>query len=50
MSMNRGFTFVEMVVVSGMIATLIGLAVVNLGTLQRKTYLDSTITALAADL
>ena len=47
---NRGFTFIEIIVVVGILATITGMAVANLSGFQRKSYLSAQLQTITADI
>ena len=47
---DRGFTFVEIIVVIGILATITGLAIVNLSGIQRRSYLSAQLQTIVADI
>lgn len=48
--LTRGFTFIEIVVVGGILATITGLTVVNLTGSQRRSYLNAHLSTLVAGM
>lgn len=47
---RAGFTIVELAVVLGILATILGIATINLTTIQHKTYLSTTVDTVVADI
>ncbi|MEN9328480.1 MAG: hypothetical protein RI947_1288 [Candidatus Parcubacteria bacterium] len=47
---TAGFTFVEIIVVIGILATIAGLTIMNLSGVQRRAYLNTQLTTTIADL
>ena len=47
---DRGFTFIELIVVMGIIATIATVATLSLTTVQHKTYLAASVHTVIADL
>lgn len=47
---QTGFTFIELIVVLGILGTLLGIVVVNLLSATQKTSLQTTTTTLVSDL
>ena len=47
---QTGFTFIELIVVLGMLGTLLGIVIINLLSATQKTSLRTTITTLVSDL
>lgn len=46
---RKGFTFIELIVVMAVIATLTSFAIVNLSSIQHKAYLSATIDTFLSD-
>lgn len=47
---ERGFTFIETVIVMGMFSMLFGFVVVNMTSVQKKTSLNSLVNTLVSDI
>ncbi len=47
---KKGFTVVELAVVLGILTTILGIATINLTTIQHKTYLTTTVDTVIADI
>lgn len=45
-----GFSFIELIVVIGILATLMSIAVINLNGIQRRADIDSTLLTIITDL
>lgn len=50
LNVQNGFTFIELVVVIGILSTIVGLAVMNLGGLQRRADLQTSISSLISEI
>ena len=46
----KGFTVIELAVVLGILTTILGIAAINLTTIQHKTYLATTVDTVIADI